>query len=91
MLINVAAELGPLDCPTRSALVYLCDGLQKTSWSMVQTSLVSSGNCVASPISYSSSCCVTQFLIAQKGSLNDYFFQFSLKTCDIPGLLDVNW
>ena len=43
--------------------------MQKTSWSMVQTSLVSSGNCVTFPISYSSSCCVTQFLIAQRDSL----------------------
>ena len=60
-------------------LVNLCGGLQENSWFMVETSLVSSGNCVAYPLCYSSSCCITQFLIAQKGSLNSYFLQFSLK------------
>ena len=60
-------------------LVNLCGGLQENSWFMVETSLLSSGNCVAYPLCYSSSCCITQFLIAQKGSLNSYFLQFSLK------------
>ena len=53
--------------------------------------LAESGNCVASPLCYQSSCYITQFLIAQKSSLNGYFLQFSLKTGHIPGLLDINW
>ena len=58
---------------------------------MMQTSLVSSGNCVASPLCYSSNCYITQFLVAQKNSLNGYFLQFSLKNGHISGLLDINW
>lgn len=63
---------------------YLCGDLQKTFWSMVQTSLVSFGNCVASPLSYSSGCWITPFLITQKSSLNGNLLQFSLETGHIP-------
>ena len=55
---------------------------------MVQTSFVS--NSVASLLNYLSGCYMTQFLLAQKSSLNGNLLQFSFKTGHIPGLLHIN-